>query len=68
MALPTLRIIGFILGIFLITLAIGMVLPMLTLVIYEHSHEIEPFVWASMITLSAGVALILPGRPEQVQL
>ncbi|GAB3474004.1 TrkH family potassium uptake protein [Azotobacter salinestris] len=68
MALPTLRIIGFILGIFLITLAIGMVLPMLTLVIYEHSHEIESFVWASMITLSAGIALILPGRPEQVQL
>ncbi|WP_349616726.1 TrkH family potassium uptake protein [Azotobacter salinestris] len=68
MALPTLRIIGFILGIFLITLAIGMVLPMLTLMIYEHSHEIESFVWASMITLSAGVALILPGRPEQVQL
>ncbi|MDV7212887.1 TrkH family potassium uptake protein [Azotobacter beijerinckii] len=68
MALPTLRIIGFILGIFLITLAIGMVLPILTLLIYEHSHEIESFTWASMITLSAGVALILPGRPEQVHL
>ncbi|MFC0710187.1 TrkH family potassium uptake protein [Azorhizophilus paspali] len=68
MALPTLRIIGFILGLFLITLATGMVLPMLTLVIYEHTHEIESFVWASMITLGAGVALILPGRPEQVHL
>jgi len=68
MALPTLRIIGFILGLFLITLAIGMVLPILTLLIYEHSREIVPFTWASMITLSAGVALILPGRPEQVHL
>lgn len=68
MALPTLRIIGFILGLFLITLAISMVLPMLTLLIYEHSYEIESFTWASMITLSAGVALILPGRPEHVQL
>ncbi|MFB8831441.1 TrkH family potassium uptake protein [Azotobacter sp. CWF10] len=68
MALPTLRIIGFILGLFLITLAIGMVLPILTLLIHEHSHEIESFTWASMITLSAGVALILPGRPEQIHL
>ena len=33
MALPTLRIIGFIIGIFLITLAISMAVPMLTLVI-----------------------------------
>jgi len=68
MALPTLRIIGFILGIFLITLAIGMVLPMLTLLIYEHSYEIESFAWASAITLCAGLALVLPGRPEHVQL
>ncbi len=31
MALPTLRIIGFIIGIFLITLAVAMVVPMATL-------------------------------------
>lgn len=30
MALPTLRIIGFIIGIFLITLAVGMAVPMAT--------------------------------------
>ena len=34
MALPTLRIIGFIIGIFLITLAISMAIPMLTLLIF----------------------------------
>jgi len=33
MALPTLRLIGFIIGIFLITLAIAMVVPMGTLVV-----------------------------------
>jgi trk system potassium uptake protein TrkH len=37
MALPTLRIIGFIIGIFLITLAVAMVVPMATLVIFERT-------------------------------
>ena len=37
MALPTLRIIGFIIGIFLITLAIAMVIPMATLVFFDRS-------------------------------
>lgn len=68
MALPALRIIGFIIGIFLITLAISMVVPMATLVAFERAHEIPSFLWASMITFVAGLALVIPGRPENVQL
>ncbi|MNF46035.1 Trk system potassium uptake protein TrkH [compost metagenome] len=68
MALPTLRIIGFIIGIFLITLAISMVVPMATLVIFERTHDIPSFLWASMITFVAGLALVIPGRPENTQL
>lgn len=68
MALPTLRIIGFIIGIFLITLACGMLLPILTLVIYGRINEIDSFIWAGTITLCAGLALVLPGRPEHVHL
>ena len=68
MALPTLRIIGFIIGIFLITLAISMAVPMLTLVIYDHLGDLPSFLWASLITFVAGLALVIPGRPEQVHL
>ncbi|MDB5984019.1 MAG: k+ transporter Trk [Pseudomonas sp.] len=68
MALPTLRIIGFIIGIFLITLATAMVVPMLTLVIFERAVEMSPFIWASLITFLAGLALVLPGRPEHIHL
>ncbi|WP_282341078.1 MULTISPECIES: TrkH family potassium uptake protein [Pseudomonas] len=68
MALPTLRMIGFILGIFLITLAIGMVVPMLTLFSYDRSDDLQSFFWASLITFATGLLLVLPGRPENVQL
>lgn len=68
MALPALRIIGFIIGIFLITLATAMVVPMLTLVMFERTVEMSPFIWASLITLIAGLILILPGRPEHIHL
>lgn len=68
MALPTLRIIGFILGIFLITLAVSMAFPVITLLIFERLDEVDAFIWASMITLSAGLALVLPGRPDHVNL
>lgn len=68
MALPTLRIIGFIIGIFLITLALSMAIPMLTLLILEHPQDIEPFLWSSLITLASGLALVIPGRPENAQL
>ncbi|NBA97787.1 TrkH family potassium uptake protein [Pseudomonas sp. R5(2019)] len=68
MALPTLRIIGFIIGIFLITLAISMVVPMATLVIFDRTGDLPSFLWSSLITFIAGLALVLPGRPEHVHL
>ena len=68
MALPTLRIIGFIIGIFLITLAISMVIPMATLVIFDRTSDLPSFLWASMITFVAGLALVIPGRPEHIHL
>ena len=57
MALPTLRIIGFIIGIFLITLAIAMIVPMVTLVIYDRFEDLRSFLWASLLTFMAGLAL-----------
>ncbi|KGK84121.1 TrkH family potassium uptake protein [Pseudomonas stutzeri] len=68
MALPTLRIIGFLLGIFLITLAIGMVVPMLTLLAFERTDDLQAFIWASAITGGCGVALVAPGRPANAKL
>ena len=55
MALPTLRIIGFIIGIFLITLAASMVIPMLTLLAYERTDDLTAF----LLTLTDGY------RPEK---
>ena len=68
MAMPTLRIIGFIIGIFLITLAISMTIPVLTLVWYDRHEDLRAFLWASLITFSVGLVLLLPGKPEGVQL
>ena len=68
MALPTLRIIGFIIGIFLITLAVGMAVPMATLVIFERTGDMPSFLWSSLITFIAGLAMVLQGRPEHVHL
>ncbi|NQD91373.1 TrkH family potassium uptake protein, partial [Pseudomonas sp. CrR25] len=68
MALPTLRIIGFILGIFLITLATSMIFPMLSLLIFERTDDLPAFLWSSLITMAAGLALVVPGRPPQAQL
>ena len=61
MALPTLRIIGFIIGIFLITLAIAMVVPMITLMIFHRTADMPSFLWSSLITFVAGLALVMPG-------
>ncbi|MBE7375544.1 TrkH family potassium uptake protein [Pseudomonas lopnurensis] len=68
MALPTLRIIGFILGIFLITLAVSMIIPMLTLLAFERTDDLQAFIWASLITFSCGFALVAPGRPANTHL
>ena len=68
MALPTLRIIGFILGIFLITLAVSMIIPMLTLLAYERTDDLQAFIWGSLITFSCGFALVAPGKPANTHL
>ena len=68
MALPTLRTIGFIIGIFLITLAISMAIPMLTLLYYQHPEDLNAFLWSSLASLGAGLSLVIPGKPENAQL
>jgi trk system potassium uptake protein TrkH len=68
MAWPTVRIIAFINGIFLITLAIGMIVPMLTLLIFDRAHELNAFLWSSLITFVAGLAMVAQGRPQHTQL
>jgi len=68
MSLPTLRIIAFILGIFLITLAISMLIPMLTLLMYSRTDDLYAFLWSSLATAAAGIAMVIPGRPAEAQL
>ncbi|MNQ26266.1 Trk system potassium uptake protein TrkH [compost metagenome] len=62
------RLIGFILGMFLITLAVSMAIPMLTLVAHERSDDLPAFLWSSLITFVCGLLLVAKGRPETVQL
>jgi len=68
MAWATFRIIAFINGIFLITLAISMVVPMFTLLVFERTQELNAFLWSSLISLLAGLAMLAQGRPEATQL
>jgi trk system potassium uptake protein TrkH len=68
MSLPTLRIIAFILGIFLITLAVSMLIPMLTLLLYSRTDDLNAFLWSSLVTAVAGIAMVLPGRPKEAHL
>jgi trk system potassium uptake protein TrkH len=68
MSLPTLRIIAFILGIFLITLAVSMLIPMLTLLLYSRTDDLNAFLWSSLVTAAAGIAMVIPGRPKEAQL
>ncbi|PRW84815.1 potassium transporter TrkH [Pseudomonas simiae] len=68
MSIAAIRFIGFILGIFLITLAVSMAIPMITLVVYERSGELSAFFWSSLITLISGLMFIVRGRPETPQL
>ncbi|HEY6611236.1 MAG TPA: TrkH family potassium uptake protein [Pseudomonas sp.] len=69
MALPTLRMIAFILGIFLITLAVSMVIPILTQLTMKGTEErLSDFLWPALITLVCGLAAVLPGQPKNVQL
>jgi trk system potassium uptake protein TrkH len=68
MSLAAMRLIGFILGIFLITLAISMAIPVITLVAYERSDDLSAFLWSSLITFISGLPLIVRGRPDTGQL
>jgi trk system potassium uptake protein TrkH len=58
------RLIGFILGIFLITLAVSMAIPMMTLEAYERSDDLSGFLWSSLITFVCGLSLIVQGHPK----
>ncbi|WP_454255597.1 TrkH family potassium uptake protein [Pseudomonas sp. Marseille-Q8238] len=64
MSLPTLRIIAFINGIFLITLAISMVIPVATLLVFDRPQDINAFLWSGLITVVVGLAMVLQGRPK----
>jgi len=68
MTLPALRFIAFIIGVFLITLAVSMVIPMLTLLLYDRSDDLVAFVWSSLIALCAGLVMVVRGVPETPQL
>ncbi|MBO3274390.1 TrkH family potassium uptake protein [Pseudomonas schmalbachii] len=68
MALPTLRTLGYIIGIFLITLAISMLVPIGTLIHFDRTGDLHAFIWSSIITFTAGLGLVLPGRPEHAHL
>ncbi|MWV14266.1 potassium transporter TrkH [Pseudomonas sp. R-28-1W-6] len=68
MTLPSLRVLAFINGIFLITLAISMLVPVGTLLVYEQPQGINAFLWSSLITFIAGIAMVAQGRPQNSQL
>jgi len=68
MALPTLRLIAFILGIFLITLAFSMIIPIITLLSMGTPEGLSDFLWPTLITFGCGLAMVLPGYPKNVQL
>src|SRR5690606_844953 len=68
MPLASLRILAFINGIFLVTLALSMLVPVITLLIFEQPQKINAFLWSSLITALVGVAMIAQGRPQETQL
>ncbi|MDD0974024.1 TrkH family potassium uptake protein [Pseudomonas fontis] len=68
MSFAALRLIGFILGVFLITLAVSMLIPLLTLIVYEQDDGLSAFLRSGLITAISGIALMLPGRPEGAHL
>ncbi|WP_256676304.1 hypothetical protein [Pseudomonas sp. CM27] len=68
MPLPALRFIAFIIGVFLITLAVSMVIPMLTLLLYDRSDDLGAFASSSLIILCAGLVMVARGIPDTPQL
>ena len=68
MTLPTLRTLAFINGIFLVTLAISMLVPVATLMAFQQPQGINAFLWSSLLTFIAGITMITQGRPQNTQL
>ena len=68
MSASNLRILAFINGIFLLTLALSMLVPVGTLLFFERPQEINAFLWSSLITAVTGMIMVAQGRPEQTQL
>jgi trk system potassium uptake protein TrkH len=68
MTLPTLRTLAFINGIFLVTLAIAMLVPVATLLVYQQPQGINAFLWSSLLTFIAGISMVAQGRPQNTQL
>ena len=68
MSLPTLRMIGFVIGLFLLTVAASMLIPMITLILLDHQSELSAFAWSCVITAIAGLALAGGGRPKHASL
>ena len=68
MSLPTLRILTFVNGIFLITLAVSMLVPVGTLLAFQQPQDINAFLWSSLITFVTGIVMIAQGRPQRGQL
>ena len=68
MTLPTLRTLAFINGIFLVTLAISMLVPVATLMVFQQPQGINAFLWSSLLTFIAGITMIAQGRPQNGQL
>jgi trk system potassium uptake protein TrkH len=68
LSLSSLRTLAFINGIFLITLAVSMLVPVGTLLVFEQPKGINAFLWSSLITFVAGIAMVAQGRPQEGQL
>lgn len=68
MSVSTLRILAFINGTFLITLSVSMLVPVVTLLIFERASEINSFLWSSLITFISGMFLVAQGRKQGSQL
>ncbi len=68
MSLSSLRMIAFLLGIFLITLGVSMLVPIVTLLVTGGEERLGDFLWPTLITFGCGLAAVLPGRPDKVQL
>ncbi|WP_339487995.1 TrkH family potassium uptake protein [Pseudomonas sp. EL_65y_Pfl2_R95] len=68
MSKSTLRILAFINGVFLITLSVSMLVPVITLLVFERPSEINSFLWSSVLTFICGLVMVAQGRQQVTQL